>query len=360
MPDKLRAGVVGLTGISARRPDVSPWPGTGTLMPHSHVGAYAYLPDTELVAACDIVPRLIDDFHTTWGDVLPHARGYADYQEMLANERLDVISVATSDHLHAQIVIDAVAADVRGVICEKPIAATLADADLMINAVESSEIPMLVDHTRRWMFPWVQVAEVLESGEIGDVQRITAQQGGPRAMLFRNGTHMLDTVLWFAGGSPVAVYALAEDGFSDYGPGYASDGGHDPDTDPAMSALVEFDNGVRAFVNMCKTMPQVFDLEIYGTTGVVRVNENRATVATQVGDDTVGGTHSLTLRELPRPHYTLGAVAGCVAEMVQLINHGGRPSVDGRTARQVLEVMLATLQSQHAGNSRIVLPIQDA
>ena len=354
MSKPLRAGVVGLTGIGAKRPAPGPGPGTGVEMPHSHVGAYLHVPATEPVAVCDIVPEKLDGFHRDWGDVLPDVRGYTDYREMLDREQLDIISVATPDDRHAQIVVDAVAAGVRGIICEKPIASTLADADRMIAAVEAAGIPMLVDHTRRWMFPWVQVAEVIASGEIGEVQRIAAQQGGPRAMLFRNGTHMFDTILWFAGGRPTAVYALAEAGFADYGPRYASDGGHDPDTDPAMSAVVEFDNGVRAFWNMCKTMPQVFDLAVFGTSGIVRVGDSDdATVTVKDGG-------SLKQRSLPRPQYTLGHIAGCVDEMVHLIHHGGRPSMDGRTSRQVVEVLLAALQSQHAGNARITLPISDA
>ena len=166
---------------------------------------------------------------------------------------------------------------------------------------------------------------------------------------------MFDTILWFAGGTPTAVYALAEAGFADYGPRYASDGGtHDPDTDPAMSVVVEFDNGVRAFWNMCKTMPQIFDVAVYGTSGIVRVGDSDETVVS-VKD---GG--NMKQRSLPRPHYTLGHIAGCVDEMVQLIHHGGQPSMDGRTSRQVVEVLLAALQSQHAGSTRITLPISDA
>ena len=353
MSDKLRAGVVGLSGISAKRPVPEPRKGMGTSMPHSHIGGYLHTPETELVGVCDIVPGLIDNFRSEWLDVFPDVHSYSDYREMLANEQLDIISVATSDDRHAQIVVDAVAAGVRGVICEKPIATTLQDADRMIAAAKDAGIPMLVDHTRRWMVPWVQAADAIESGEIGEVHRIVAQQGGPRAMLFRNGTHMVDTVLWFAGSAPTAVYALAEDGFADYGPRYASDGGHNPDTDPAMSMLVEFDNGARAFVNMCKTIPQVFDLEIFGTNGMVRVNEDDATVTTTNGNE-------LLERRLPRPQFTSTNLAGCMAEMVDLINTGGNPSVDGNTARQVLEVLLASLQSQNAGNARIELPISDA
>ncbi|MCY4113461.1 MAG: Gfo/Idh/MocA family oxidoreductase [Chloroflexi bacterium] len=354
MNNPLRAGVVGLTGIGAKRPAPGPGPGTGFDMPHSHVAAYHHIAGTEPVAVCDIVPEKLDDFHRTWSDALPDVRGYTDYREMLAREQLDVISVATPDDRHAQIVVDAVDAGVRGIVCEKPIASTLADADRMIAAVEAAGVPMLVDHTRRWMFPWVQVAEVIASGEIGEVQRIVANQGGPRAMLFRNGTHMFDTILWFAGGTPTAVYGIAEAGFEDYPPRYASDGGHDPDTDPAMSVVVEFDNGVRAFWNMCKTMPQVFSLEVLGTAGIVRVDDSgNATVVVKNGGD-------FNQRSLPRPQYTLGHIAGCVDEMVQLIHHGGRPSMDGRTSRQVVEVLLAALHSQHAGNARITLPISDA
>jgi predicted dehydrogenase len=354
MNNPLRAGVVGLTGIGANRPALGPGPGTGYDMPHSHVAAYRHVDATEPVAVCDIVPEKLDDFRRTWADVLPDVRGYTDYREMLEREQLDVISVATPDDRHAQIVVDAVDAGVRGIICEKPIASTLADADRMIAAVEAAGIPMLVDHTRRWMFPWVQVAEVIASGEIGDVQRIVANQGGPRAMLFRNGTHMFDTILWYAGGTPTAVYAIAEAGFESYPPRYASDGGHDPDTDPAMSVVVEFDNGVRAFWNMCKTMPQVFTLEVLGTAGIARVGDSDNAAVTVQND------RGFQQRSLPRPHFTLGHIAGCVDEMVQLIHHGGRPSMDGRTSRQVVEVLLATLQSQHAGNARITLPISDA
>ena len=354
MNNPLRAGVVGLTGIGANRPAPGPGPGTGVEMPHSHVAAYRHVAGTEPVAVCDIVPEKLDDFRRTWDDVLPDVRGYTDYREMLAREQLDVISVATPDDRHAQIVVDAVDAGVRGIVCEKPIASTLADADRMIAAVEAAGIPMLVDHTRHWIFPWVQVAEVISSGEIGEVQRIVANQGGPRAMLFRNGTHMFDTILWYAGGAPTAVYAIAEAGFENHPPRYASDGGHDPDTDPAMSVVVEFDNGVRAFWNMCKTMPQVFTLEVFGTAGIARVGDSdNATV-------TVQNERGFQPRSLPRPHYTLGHIAGCVDEMVQLIHHGGRPSMDGRTSRQVVEVLLAALHSQHAGNARITLPIRDA
>ena len=53
---------------------------------------------------------------------------------MLARERLDIIGVVTSDHRHADIVVDAATSGVKGVMCEKPLATSLEDADRMIRA----------------------------------------------------------------------------------------------------------------------------------------------------------------------------------------------------------------------------------
>ena len=354
MADKLRAGLVGLSGISYRRAPPGAAPSWGTNMPHSHASAYHYVEDTELVAGCDLLPELNDGFKAEWRDLLPELRTYTDYREMLAKEKPDIVSVATGDDVHSQIVVDAVEAGVKGILCEKPIASTLADADRAIAAVERAGIPMLVDHTRRWQFPWAQVGELIRQGEIGDVVRVVCQEGGPRAMLFRNGTHACDTILWYAGGHPTAVYAVAEEGFEDYGPRYASDGGHDPDTDPAMSVLIEFDNDVRAFWNMCKTMPGGIELEVRGTKGWIRIGDEDATIT---HDDAELG---LVTKPLLRTQYTLGHIAGCVTELVHLIRHGGTPFCGGPESRRVLEVLLAALQSQARGNLRVQLPIQDA
>ena len=87
----------------------------------SHAAAYHLVPETDVVAICELRTDLFDTFRDTWGDVWPKVRAYTDYREMLAQENLDLLSVATSDHVHADMVVDAAAAGVRGIFCEKPI-----------------------------------------------------------------------------------------------------------------------------------------------------------------------------------------------------------------------------------------------
>src|SRR5215216_5602715 len=120
-----RAAIVGLTGIAAEPRQVARLPALGELMPHSHAAAYAHLPNTTVVGYCDLVPERLEEFRRNWGEAFPEARGYTDCRQMLRAERVDLLSVVTSDHRHAQIVVDGVEAGVRGVFCEKPIATTL-------------------------------------------------------------------------------------------------------------------------------------------------------------------------------------------------------------------------------------------
>ncbi len=356
MSGSLRAGIVGLSGIAARLPEWAEQPGMGVRLPVSHAAAYHWVRDTELVAGCDLRPERAAAFKRQWSELLPDIRVYQDHREMLAAEALDIVSVVTSDHAHAQVVVDAAEAGVRGVLCEKPIATTLADADCVIAATERAGIPMLVNHTRRWMSPWLQVSSLIREGAIGQVQRIVASQGGPRAMLFRTGTHICDSIVWFADARPVAVHALPEPGLERYGPRYAGDGGHDPQTDPALSVVIEFDNGVRAFWNMCKTMPQVFDLDIYGTKGSIR---GRTFPGDEISITIDLGNHRLVTEPLARVQHTHGWFADCVSELADLVRRGGTPSSGGREARTSLEIMLAALQSQARGGERVALPIKD-
>ena len=127
-----KAVIIGLTGIGARRPaEPNGVPLYGGV-PRSHAAAYHQHPRTEVVAVCDIRTQAMDEFKATWGDVWPTVRCYSDYREMLAQEQPDLVSVVTPDHLHAAITVAAAAhPTVRAILCEKPIATTLADAGVV-------------------------------------------------------------------------------------------------------------------------------------------------------------------------------------------------------------------------------------
>jgi predicted dehydrogenase len=361
---RYRAAVIGLSGIGAGAPPgTARHPELGVPWPHSHVPSYAVLPNVELVAACDLKAELLDQFHANYRPVWPNAKTYTDYRELLERERIDLLSVVTSDHRHAQIVVDAADAGVKGILCEKPIATTLADADRMIEACERRRVVLSINHSRRWRLVWHAAHAQLGDGGLGAVRRVVGSTGGPRAMLFRNGTHLIDTICWFAtaggqgqaGSEPAWVVGVLDEEHADYGPRYAGDGGRDPALDPGGSALVHFQNGVRAFVNCSKRTAARLELDVFCERGQVRVDDASAEVWAPAG-----GGREPARRPLAVPHTERGDTPAAIAGVIHAIERGGETLSPPREARKALAIILAILQSSAAGNAPVSFPVGDA
>ncbi|MDE0085936.1 MAG: Gfo/Idh/MocA family oxidoreductase, partial [Candidatus Poribacteria bacterium] len=173
---KLRAGIIGCSGI-------------GTI----HASGLVGLPNVELAAGCDFVQSTLDAFKAKYQDNWDNISLYTNHQEMLDAENLDIVTVATSDHRHADLVVDAANAGVKGIFCEKPMATSVEDADRMLEATEQNGTILSIDHTRRWQPLWRRTRdEIVGGGQIGDVVYVIGTLSGGRAMLFRNGTHCVD------------------------------------------------------------------------------------------------------------------------------------------------------------------------
>jgi predicted dehydrogenase len=322
-------------------------------MPYSHTAAYAAASNVSLVGVCDLVPALIEKCVGEWSGRFPELHGYADYRDMLATERVDLLSVVTPDHRHAQIVLDALDAGVKGVFCEKPIATTLADADRIIGACRERGVPLLVNHSRRWYPDFLEARRLIRSGSIGRVSRIVGTLGGPRAMLFRNATHLVDAICLFAESDPDWVVADLDDEQSAYPPRYSGDGGRDPSTDPGGTAYLRFKNGVRGIVNASKGTMSNFELDVFGEKGRIRVGAHVGEVWRVLDGDQVGAS------QLRVPPPTRGGMSAAVDELIGLIERRGTPSSSGEDARKVLSILLGILQSSAAGGEKIRFPISD-
>ena len=362
-----RAGIVGLTGIAASAPAAPPSPVLGSVHGGSHAAAYARHPNVEVVGACDLVPERCEEFLERWGDRWPNVETYGDYRAMLSAGKLDLLSVVTSDHRHTQIVVDAAEAGVKGIYCEKPFATTLADVDRMVEACRKHNVVISVDHTRRWRPLWYQVRTLIRSGELGELRRIVASLAGPRAMIFRNGTHLLDMICFFADSEPEWLMGELDDEHRDYPPRYAGDGGRDPATDPGGSAYIHFKNGVRAFLNASKTSFSAFELMLFCDKGRVRVDD--ATGAAEVWQPGVAElAQGKPVRWLlPQAAVTTGALEAGLSELishVETAQQGKAPPAPlaspPEAGRRVLEILLAILQSNHAGSAKVTFPVSDA
>lgn len=343
-----RCGIVGLTSI-ASAPVAPRLSGGRQVLPYSHASALAMLPNTRVVATCDIVPALVESFVEQWGATWPGLRTYCDYREMLDNEEIDILSVCTPDDRHAEIVIAAAERGIPAILCEKPLATTLHDADRMIAAIERCGTVVAVEHTRRWDPYFHRVKEIIDAGMIGEVRTIVGTLHGDRSMLFRNGTHVVDLMCYYAGAVPTHVFARLEEGFEGFTE-YRGDGGHAPESEPGASAYIQFANGVRGFYNGTKGTFNNVEWDVVGSTGRVRISGSVAEFWT-----VEAGTGLQVCRPFPASMVMKGAIQGAFEELIGALQHGGQTRSTPRDARQTLEILIAILASQQRGNRLIPL-----
>lgn len=329
-----RVGVIGCRGIGVQ-----------------HASGLVGLANAELAAACDLAPAMLQSFQAEWHSTWPQLALYTSHKEMLAKEQLDIVTIATSDHRHADLVVDAANAGVKGIFCEKPMATNLADADRMLEAVERNNTILSIDHTRRWFPLWRHIKEeVVDKGAIGAVQYLVGTLNGERAMLFRNGTHLIDSICWFADSDPTWVFAELEAGYEDYTE-YRGDGGHVPATEPTASGYIHFANGVRAFYGggSKQTPAPKFRLEIVGADGYILVNNN----------DEATLYKGNTTETIVAPSWPVTGIPAGIQELVRLVDQGGTPISSGRDGHKVVEIIIGFLESQRRGNVRVDLPLQE-
>jgi predicted dehydrogenase len=335
---KLRAGVIGC-GVGA-----------------SHAFAYANSPEFELVAACDINPGAFDRFAERSGVRRGAVREYTDYSTMLDREDLDVVSVATPDDFHVDPVCAAAEAGVKGILCEKPLASSLADADRMIATIERTGAKVSVDHTRSWYPQYQAVRTALRDGAIGPLTRVTARLGGRRAMLFRNGTHIVDGMCYFAEASPVWVIAAHERGFEDYGPDYRGEGGKDPMLDPGSTVIIEYANGVRGILDIAKFTPSQVEVDVIGPGGRYHVLDGGGAAWTT--EQPEGAPVDAPVPWTATAAESLGEnLLPAVRELAGMVWNDAPSSSPPQRARDVLEILFGALKSQTQGSAKIQLPL---
>lgn len=343
-----RCALIGLSGI-ATAPVKSSLSGGRSVLPYSHASALAAIPNAEIVAVCDIFPEAGERFSGLWGDRWPDATFYTDVDELLDNEEIDILGVITPDNLHADIFIDAANRGIRGILCEKPLATTLADADRMIAAAEANGTVVAVEHTRRWDPFYHRVKELIDAGTIGEVRTVVGTLQGERAMLFRNGTHIVDLICYYAGAEPTHVFAQLEDGYDDFTE-YRGDGGHDPDSEPGASAYIRFANGARGFYNGTKGTPGHNEWDIAGSKGRIRISPNVAELFTF--DEAAG---ELVQRPFPAGMVMHGGIQGAYLEIMDVIENGGATRSTPAEARNTVACLIGMLASHQAGNSLVEL-----
>jgi D-apiose dehydrogenase len=144
---------------------------------------------------------------------------YDDPAALLANERLDFVDICTNVETHYPLTRLA-AEHGLAVVCQKPMATTLAEAEALVEVCRTAKVPLYINENWRWQYPIRQLKRALDSGRIGKVfrARIDYRNSFPvfdnqpflkeleQFILTDIGSHILDTAR-FLFGDAVSLYA---------------------------------------------------------------------------------------------------------------------------------------------------------
>jgi len=159
-----------------------------------------------VVAVTDPIVSRMEEAQQVFG-----CRTYDSLEEMLADDEIELVVVATFNHDHPDHSIAAMRAG-KHVLCEKPMAASLADADRMVEAAKETGRILTFNHNKRYSPDFLTVKRVLQSGKLGEpiLIRITTHSFRRRwdwqtlkefggGEMNNNGSHAIDAALQLMG-----------------------------------------------------------------------------------------------------------------------------------------------------------------
>lgn len=302
-----------------------------------------------LTAVCDIS----DDALKSAAAQFPAAKVYKDFSQMLAESSPEVVVVATPNNLHhAQALAAMATPGVRGVMVEKPMTVTVAQAHELIATADAKGIRVAVNHQRRTWPVFRTMRKLMESGAIGTPQIIRAGCAGD---FISDGTHLVDSVRYLAGDAKVKwvagmVFRETSSSFPGTRFGHA--------TDSAASAVIEFDNGLRAELSTGDLQPRgryYQDYEIFGTEGRLWRAGDQATPQLLLQDLT-GGFRQIKLEPFEFHEHQNNSLTPVYIRFHQQIAESKGNPMGGRSGLAAMEICFAVYESARL-NKRIHFPL---
>jgi len=282
---------------------------------------------------------------------------FEDLDKALSSEELEAIYIGTEPSRHLE-VIERVAEKGIHILCDKPIATTLEDADKILSLVDKYRVKFMVPFNPRYQLGVIKVKEMIDSGEIGKLYHIDAVKYGKTPLAISGidtswfldkrkagfggfadiGIHAVYALRWFAGGEAKSVYAHIETKVNDI------------PVDDIGSAIIEFEGGVIGTLSSGWVNPLGFPthldarFKVLGSKKAVAIDKPY---------------HDFTVFDQEKAEYINWwrvDIGSLVDEFINSILEDRKPSITGKDARAALEIIVAAYLSSENGEE-VKLPL---
>lgn len=323
------------------------------LFGENHALVYSRLPGVELVAVCDQNEARAQEVAERYG-----ARAhYADYEKVLADPEIEAVSIATPDFAHAEIALAAARAG-KHILCEKPLATTVEEAQAIVDAAAQAQVTLMVDFHNRVNPPFVAAREQVRSGAIGTpaygYARLSNTTFVPLEMLswanrtsalYFLGSHAVDIMRFILDDTIVRVQAVSRSGILQ-GLGVDAPDFHVAIAEFARGAVVTFEH---AWI-LPQSQPMVYDfkVELLGSEGAMYLNpSHHGAVELHTGGrlnygDVLGVTPTSDLR-------VGGFVLEAIARFADAVLHGRPVLATGEDGLEATRIVAAIERSAETG-----------
>jgi len=266
----------------------------------AHIAAIKALPRYQIVALADPTPDSLDRASS----LVPGAKTYSYYHKMLAEQNLDAVIVVTPSFLHAEITVAALNHGLH-VLCEKPIATRIEDANRMIDAAKKSGKLLYIGFQKRFVPAHAKLHELAAAGTIGHIEFISANlfrgDWNPQSWkytdpktgvatnwrylshtegsaLLEDGIHEMDLLNWIV--NDRVAYVTATGGNAVFKP---------RETIDHAALMVEYESGVKLSFDFClfgaNAGPQGRRLVFIGSEGIMYPENGKIAIRKRQGGE---------------------------------------------------------------------------
>ena len=341
--------------------------GCGRISPN-HVMA-AKNNNLDIVALCDVVRENAEDKILKFDLDPDHVKVYEDYKELLKNEKLDLVAIATESGKHAAIAIDCINAGCH-VIIEKPIALSIADADAIIKAGKEKGVLVCANHQNRFNKSIQEIRKAIDKHRFGKLLYGTAhirwarnheyydraswrgtwEQDG--CALMNQCIHDIDLLRWMMGDEIDTVYGMTDRLIHPY-----------IEAEDLGLAVIKFKNGSYGTIEgTTNVYPKNLEetLYIFGEKGTVKAGGEAVNIIEDWRFSDYFGDEEKVKQECsenPPNIYGFGHTK-LYKNVINAIEGKEELLVDGEAGKRALELVLAIYKSAAEGQP-VKLPLTE-
>ncbi len=330
--------------------------------PYGHFSAYAFIPETEVVAVANRGEARLTRFCERFN----FGNGYLDFREMIEKEKPDIVSVTTPSFARAEPIIFAAEHGVRGIYAEKGLCASLREADRIAAACKENSVAFNWGAMRRHHAGFKRMRDAIEAGEIGEPRFALMYSFTD---LIKHHPHTLDLVAMLLG-DPVPKWvegrlASAESHLSGGGAAGsrsypAFDANKHAFVPPAGAEIADpmVDFFRVGYANSAEGhfLPAqgLFDVEVYGTAGRAYAWDNGEVIRVRHGTRQGSAVEEKTIK----PSGESPTVC-TIRDIMREIETGQRTAGNIDITMQAVEVQFGLAHSHLQNGARIELPVAD-